>query len=504
MTSLADLAHEHSSLDRDDVDHLHRLTAEWAFLADLCFADLLLCVRSGDGRWLIVDQVRPATNQTIYVTDYVGSWAEGGDADLIERAATTGERVDGDIELTDDPDVTTARMTAIPVRRNGVVIAVLSKQWKVRAGREVGELESNYSAIFGEFVRMIEAGTFPFEGRVADSSAAPRIGDGVMTLDAAGTVTYVSPNANSALHRVGIQANPIGMRLAELGFHDGPVRQAYERLEPIVEEFEQGADVTLLCRCVPLVEVAAGGTIEVTGGLLLVRDVTELRKRDRLLLSKDATIREIHHRVKNNLQTISSLLRLQARRLTNAEAKAAVSESVRRIRTIALVHESLSREPGEDIAFLEIVRPLLRLAEEGLQSPDRPVRFTVTGDGGRIPANTATPLSVVLTELLQNAIDHGFPEGSGGGEVLVLLSTHRGRLNVRVVDNGRGVDPGFDLDNATGLGLSIVRTLVTTELNGTITISPASSSDLDAVGLGDGSTRQHGTVIELCVPTADD
>ena len=127
----------------------------------------------------------------------------------------------------------------------------------------------------------------------------------------------------------------------------------------------QGADVTLLCRCVPLVTATDSGT-EVAGGLLLVRDVTELRKRDRLLLSKDATIREIHHRVKNNLQTISSLLRLQARRLTNPEAKAAVQESVRRIRTIALVHESLSREPGEDIAFLEIVRPLLRLAEEGL------------------------------------------------------------------------------------------------------------------------------------------
>ena len=139
---------------------------------------------------------------------------------------------------------------------------------------------------------MIEVGTFPFPARVADSSAAPRVGDGVLTLDATGTVTYVSPNANSALHRVGIQANPVGMRLAELGFHDGPVRQAFERREPIVEEFEQGADVTLLCRCVPLVTQTESGT-EIGGGLLLVRDVTELRKRDRLLLSKDATIREI-------------------------------------------------------------------------------------------------------------------------------------------------------------------------------------------------------------------
>ena len=302
-----------------------------------------------------------------------------------------------------------------------MVVGVLTKDWQVRSGRPHGELEQNYGLIFDKFVSMIEAGTFPFPGRVADSSAAPRVGDGVLALDGDGAVTYVSPNANSALHRVGIQANPVGMRLAELGFHDGPVRQAFEQLEPVVEEFEQGADATLLCGASR--SSRRRRRDDVIGGLLLVRDVTELRKRDRLLLSKDATIREIHHRVKNNLQTISSLLRLQARRLTNPEAKAAVSESVRRIRTIALVHESLSREPGDDIAFIEIVRPLLRLAEEGLQSPDRPVHFTVTGSGGRIPAHTATPLSVVLTELLQNAVDHGFPEGSGGGDVSVVLST---------------------------------------------------------------------------------
>ena len=186
-----------------------------------------------------------------------------------------------------------------------------------------------------------------------------------------------------------------------------------------------------------------------TGGVLLVRDVTDLRKRDRLLISKDATIREIHHRVKNNLQTISSLLRLQARRLENPEAKAAVSESVRRIRTIALVHESLSREPGDDVTFIEIVRPLLRLAEESLQSPDRPVQFALVGDGGRIPARVATPLSVVLTELLQNAVDHGFPEGSGGGKVVVALDNDGERLQIEVVDDGRGLEPGFDVDSAT-------------------------------------------------------
>ena len=217
---------------------------------------------------------------------------------------------------------------------------------------------------------------------------------------------------------------------------------------PVVEEFEQAAEVVLLCKCMPILSAD-----EVAGGVLLLRDVTDLRQRDRLLMSKDATIREIHHRVKNNLQTISSLLRLQARRLSNPEAIAAVGESVRRIRTIALVHESLSREPGDDVTFIEIVRPLLRLAEESLQSPDRPVEFSLVGEGGRIPARVATPLSVVLTELLQNAVDHGFPEGSGGGRVVVALNNDGEELSIDVVDDGHGLDPTFRIESATGLGL---------------------------------------------------
>jgi two-component sensor histidine kinase len=231
----------------------------------------------------------------------------------------------------------------------------------------------------------------------------------------------------------------------------------------------------------------------------LLRDVTEVRKRDKLLLSKDATIREVHHRVKNNLQTISSLLRLQARRLQSAEAKAAVNESVRRIRTIAVVHETLSREAGDDVAFVDIVRPLLRLSEEGLQSQDRPVRFTVHGDGGRLPTTIATPLSVVLIELLQNAIDHGFPEGSQGGDVVVQLNRTPGLLTISVVNDGVGLEPGFELNRATGLGLSIVRTLVITELSGTISMRAGMRSDFDAVGIHDARDGM-GTVVQLTVP----
>ncbi len=185
-----------------------------------------------------------------------------------------------------------------------------------------------------------------------------------------------------------------------------------------------------------------------------MRDISELRRRDRLLLSKDATIREIHHRVKNNLQTISSLLRLQGRRLSSPEAKAAVEESVRRIRSIALVHEILSHEAGDDVPFIEIARPLVRMVEEGLLSPEHPVDIKITGDAGKLPATIATPLAVVLNELLQNVVDHAYPASADlpSGHVLLELDNDEAELRVRVTDDGAGLPEGFSLEGSTGLG----------------------------------------------------
>jgi two-component sensor histidine kinase len=473
MPTLADLVRQHADLSRDDVLHLQRLTAEWGVLADFCFADLLLYVPAGDGRWLVIDQVRPATSQTLYQTDFVGAWANDTERPLLATAFDTGEMAQGDIAVEGLEEPT--RMLAIPVRHDGRPIAVLTREWSPRTVRQVGELERTYLAAFERFAEMIARGDFPFaSSRSAAISAAPRVGDGVLVLDDEARVVYASPNAVSSLHRVGISANVIGLRLAELGFNDSPVRQAFERLEPVMEEFDQTAEITLLVRCMPLLSLG-----EVTGAVLLVRDVSELRQRDRLLLSKDATIREIHHRVKNNLQTISSLLRLQARRIGSDEARAVINESVRRIRTIALVHETLSREAADDVPFIEIVRPLLRLAEDGLQSPERPVRFRVEGDGGKLPAATATPLAIVLTELLQNAIAHAFPERNGErpDHVVVLLDHDDAELVVRVIDDGIGVPDGFSSSDAPSLGLTIVRTLVTTELGGSIELGPGSPGD---------------------------
>ena len=158
---------------------------------------------------------------------------------------------------------------------------------------------------------------------------------------------------------------------------------------------------------------------------------------------------------------------------------------MRRIRSIALVHETLSAGASQEVDLGEIVRQLVRMVGEGIVSDDHPVRLTVEGHPGEVRAEVATPLSVVLTELLQNAVEHGFPPDRHDLEdarVTVALANDGSQLLVRVADNGVGLPEDFTLDGST-LGLTIVRALVTTDLEGSI----AMESD-------------GGTVVEVRIP----
>ncbi|MDQ3947039.1 MAG: ATP-binding protein, partial [Actinomycetota bacterium] len=378
---------------------------------------------------------------------------------------------------------------AIPIRHRGHVVALLTREAATTTGRRPGELERVYFDIFDRFARMIHQGTFPFRGDSAVPEDAPRVGDGVLFLDAEATVRYASPNAVSSLHRMGVHANTQGKRLSDIGLDDEALRTAFSARAPVTEELEWG-ETSILVRVIPLLEEGVP-----TGALMLLRDVSELRRRDRMLLSKDATIREIHHRVKNNLQTIASLLRLQGRRLASTEAKQAIDESVRRIRSIALVHETLAYEAGNTVPFGDVIRPLVRVVEDGLVAPERRVRFYVEGDPGDLPAEVATPLAVVLTELLQNAVEHGFPEGfdrkGKEGSVTVRVAREGAEAVIDVRDNGIGLPAGFSAESSNGLGLSIVRTLVQTELNGSITMK------------SDGGTWVHLRVPVAAAPRVD-
>jgi two-component sensor histidine kinase len=281
---------------------------------------------------------------------------------------------------------------------------------------------------------------------------------------------------------MGIYAPPEGRRFGDLDIEETAIEWALANGRPVVEEVERRPDVIVLLHIIPLLSHGV-----VTGAMILLRDVTDVRRLDRLLLSKDAAIREVHHRVKNNLQTISSLLSLQARRVDERAARVALHEAERRVRSISLVHEILSRDPSDQVPFAEIVVSLVQMAEDSVVS-SQPIVISTTGDLGDVTADVATPLAVTLAELLQNAVEHAFdPEPAGGadgsagdspvGHVDVSLSHTGSELVVAVRDDGHGLPEGFDIEKTTSLGLSIVRDLVASQLEGHISMGEVPAAE---------------------------
>jgi len=466
VSSLDDLALARTTLAGADLQHVERLVATWRPLADLSFADLLLLapIAGEEGhRFVALAHVRPVTGQTNYPQELVGTVVDEVERPLLARCWRSGEIVKGDTGALGSKD--RVRVQAIPVRRGAHLIGLVTRDESMTLARRSGELERTYFDVFDRFARMIAHGSFPYDVDEVEIESSPRVGDGVIVIDAETRVRFASPNAVSSLHRMGIHAYAQSQCLADVGFDDAAARTAMMLHLPVAEEIETD-DVSVLVRVLPILDKNI-----VTGALVLLRDVTDLRRRDRMLLSKDATIREIHHRVKNNLQTIASLLRLQRRRLQSPEARWALAESERRIRSIAIVHETLSREAGDVVPFNEIVRPLARLVEETASSPEQTIRIHVEGDAGELPGEVATPLAVVLNELMQNAVDHAFPEGTREARVDVALRRDDDHVEVEVRDNGAGLPEQFTLDGSRGLGLSIVQALVTSELQGSIEMS---------------------------------
>jgi two-component system, sensor histidine kinase PdtaS len=483
MSTLGDLLAEHTMLPGNAVDHLHAVVGEWQLLADLSFADYLMWVRRDDGVLVCVAQVRPNTAPTVLLADAVGTLAGPDELPLVTKAFQSGTIGRGG--AAGQQDVPGLNVEAVPVRYDNHVMAVLTHQTALAARRTASPLENAYLDCAGDLLHMLSEGTFPNVGDLAMSRSSPRVGDGFIRLDRTGMVVFASPNAISAYHRMGLTAELEGHNLVavtrpmisdpfeaqELANH---VRDSLAGGSSMRMEVDAGGAAVLL-RTLPL--VVHGSAV---GAAVLIRDVTEVKRRDRALLSKDATIREIHHRVKNNLQTVAALLRLQARRTNNVEGREALIESVRRVSSIALVHDALSMSVDEEVNLDEVVDRILPIMND-VATVDTPIRINRVGDLGVLDADRATALIMVITELVQNAIEHAFDASSTQGCVTIRAERSARWLDVVVHDDGRGLPDGFSLEKSDRLGLQIVRTLVSAELDGSLGMHDVPSGGTDVV-----------------------
>lgn len=470
MSTLGELLAEHTMLPGNAVDHLHAVVGEWQLLADVSFADYLMWVHRDDSTMVCVAQCRPNTAPTMLLTDAVGTITTAAEQPLLGAAFHSENTVCAQCNQQQPGSAPTTDI--VPVRYDDKVVAVLTHHAALAEERTSSPLEKAYVDCAANLQHMLSEGTFPNVGDIALSRSSPRAGDGFIRLDVDGVVIFASPNALSAYHRMGLPYELEGHNL--ISITRPLITDSFE-----TQELASHISDVLVGGSSMRMEVDAGGAVVLfrtlplmihrlpAGAIVLIRDVTEVKRRDRALLSKDATIREIHHRVKNNLQTVAALLRLQARRTNNDEGREALMESVRRVASIAQVHEALSMSVDEEVNLDEVIDRILPIMND-VARVDAPVRINREGALGVLDADRATALIMVVTELVQNAIEHAFDSASQQGCVTIRAQRSARWLDIVVHDDGKGLPSGFNIEHSDRLGLQIVRTLISTELDGSL------------------------------------
>ncbi|WP_022868811.1 sensor histidine kinase [Schaalia vaccimaxillae] len=465
MRSLTQLAEEASTtpLSDKDIEWLHLLLADWQVLADLSAADLVLWLPTDDDRFIAAAHCRPATSTTVHADDIIGLHLPAAREIELRRAIATGQVVRASAARW--AGTYSMMETCIPVSHDGRIIAVVTREANISSPRLALGSEGWPGVAADTLCHMMARGEYPYDSTPTVSAhGVPRVLDGALMIDPDGRILHTTPNAVSCLRRLGIRSQVTGKILAQ------------EIIDVIGDEtlIEESMAVVVMGRASWRVEISAHASTVVVralplidgrkrlGAVILTRDVSEVRRHEQELMTKDATIREIHHRVKNNLQTVSALIRLQSRRSEEAAVKQALAEAERRVQAIATVHAALSQNVDEAVDFDEVARTVVRMSG-AVASTDHAVEVITTGKFGVIQADQAQALATVLNELVANSVEHGLADRDGRIEVHV--ERHDAQMTVTVSDDGAGFEPGTPM---SGLGTQIVQQMVRGDLRGKI------------------------------------
>lgn len=466
-------ANTHNSAARAEVDtHLANIADNLQLIADLGYGDVALCVPGTNGLLTVHGDARPNTAVAPIPSSRAGQTLRHQDEPEAYEALGTGAVIEGTVTRV-------ARgikylTSAFPVGGDqpyAIVIRHLAEQ----ISETSGSMETAFMDAALDLLALLSGGPLLDVRSGAPFSTLRTAGDGVLRVDLDGRVVYSSPNAVNILRLAGFEGAVIGTPASELpggGYAIAPVVGTLQAGEMETEV----ADRSLRYRTIGL----AGGA------LVLVQDITEARRREAEIKVKEATIREVHHRVKNNLQTIASLLRIQARRSESEEVRHALAEATERVASMAVVHDLLAGSDEERVDFSQVTRTVVELVRRGLLGDARGFVVTVEGVSGQVDAPTATSLALAVAELAHNAIEHGMAERDSG-EVQVQLRRVPGELVIVVRDNGGGMPEGFDPLTSANLGLEIVRTVVEDDLRGTLSF-----------------TGGRGTTVTVRVPVPDE
>jgi two-component sensor histidine kinase len=458
--SLRRLCEAQTPLSANDIDRIEQLGANLELFADLAQADVFIdCPTRSSDVAIVVAQATPSHGRSLYRTPVAGQLALRENEPAVIDTLLTGRPALGSRGLTQEG--TPVRQSVVPIAgEDGRTIGALIME------QDITE-QLKQEARVGALSRAAEQLTETLLSSAMTVQTLPSLmHEGLMIVNPRGLVLYANPTAAQFVRDLGGPDDPTGHVVQELGLGFEPDSG---RSGVVTRELE-AACASFTLRAVPITSQQ-----DQVGYIILLRDITEVRVKEKALMVKSAVIKEIHHRVKNNLQTIASLLRLQARRVENDEVRQIFAESINRICSIATVHEVLSKDGIDRVDLTQMASDIVRLVRGAMLQPERAVTVAVEGDSIAISSHKATSVALILNELVQNALEHAFTDQETG-KVLVAIANQGRTIRVSVRDDGPGVSTDR-LDESNGrLGLQIVRTLVEHDLKGSLSIQGQSGA----------------------------
>ncbi len=464
----------HAGLSEADANLLDNIRKALPILSDLSRSDLLLYVPSGELEAVVSDQARPHSIYPVYEDDLVGREVNTQTAPWVLNALSR-TRLRRGVQNGTVRDAPIVREALPVLGSQGRAIAVLT----IEANLLAHERHRRRTASFRRAMQRLQEMVLRGEMRNADALSPFGEHDGIVVIDLQRRIQYTSGIAANLYRRIGYMSSLVRQTVYDLETADAElVDEALSQGMCIEREREEHGRIWIR-KVVPLYvprrwwtslvhgaqEVPSPPGSVAAGALWTVHDDTEARVKEQELRAKLAMIQEVHHRVKNSLQSIASLLRLQARRAEADGVRQALLETVNRILSVAIVHEFLSYRSVSVINLYDVAQRILDQMTDTVLDPMKRIQFRLTGPSIYLSSQQATACALVINELLLNALEHGY-EHQDIGMVTVDLADDGEWVNITVGDDGAGLPSGFSLDEHGGLGLRIVRTLVESDLKG--------------------------------------
>ncbi|MEX2461900.1 MAG: sensor histidine kinase [Paenibacillaceae bacterium] len=458
MASILELCASHTILNEIEALIIEDMARQLQMIADVSESDVFIdCPLNDKGSALVVAEAHPSSAPSLYKTSVVGQYAFAQNEPAVMFCLLSGQSVIGSRGISQENIA--IEQNVVPIRaKDGNVIGALIMEKDI--SKKV-EQEKNVTRLMETTEQLSET---LLTVAMSEGSMKSLMHEGIVLFDEKERVNYSNPRALDMLKEIGHVGMIQGSPIAQLFYGRMEGTHVIGHTGVFHQELQIG-NISFDLKAISIYRDQ-----RVVGGLMLIRDISDLKEKEKQLMIKSAVIKEIHHRVKNNLQTVSSLLRLQMRRTKLKEVERVYRDSINRINSIAIIHEMLAFEGLETIHFNEVVDRITKNIISSSSKPDQAIRARVFGDELILQSDIATTLALVVNELVQNCVLHAFAERSTG-KIEISLQFNGRIVSLRVSDNGIGIEASISSERKNHLGLKITETLVEENLSGVIRIT---------------------------------